>query len=330
MHTHIFRFLCLLLCLSLLTGCGCRHTWAEADCVTPRTCSECGETEGEPLGHSWAEATCQVPRTCTLCAATEGDPLAHSEAVRDCAINYTTLTRQRETYCPDCGEVLSSEEVLLDALHDAEGFFFDSQSFWERYSTIDEQFRFVYLEDAANEAAEETTADTLTLECRDKYGYALKVRFHFDDPAAADGECASPRCTRILLEPAVSAELGDPDPNGLLAAAVTPEDKEYAESLREKTHTVVLNELMIRNLLVTFMTIDPNLDPDNIYGDDAPVALALGALDLLDGNYPTMPGALELVDGTTPGFILNGIYYYANENGELVMEPASLAPESQG
>ena len=33
----------------MLTGCGHEHTWSEATCTEPKTCSECGETEGEPL-----------------------------------------------------------------------------------------------------------------------------------------------------------------------------------------------------------------------------------------------------------------------------------------
>ena len=51
------------------------HTWVEATCTTPKTCSVCGTTEGEPLEHNWMEATIEAPRTCTLCGATEGDTL---------------------------------------------------------------------------------------------------------------------------------------------------------------------------------------------------------------------------------------------------------------
>lgn len=55
-----------------------QHTWIEADCVSPKTCESCGETEGEPLGHSWQEASCTEPRTCTRCGQTEGEPLGHN------------------------------------------------------------------------------------------------------------------------------------------------------------------------------------------------------------------------------------------------------------
>ena len=314
--------ICLLICLVILAGCTCKHTWVEADCVTAKTCSDCGETEGEPAGHSWVEATCEAPKTCSVCSATEGQPLNHSEAVRDCAIDYQALTMERQTYCTDCGQIFSSEEIILDALHDKEGFFFDSQSFLERYTAIDEQFSFTYLIDVADEVTEETTKDTLTLECCDRFGYVLKVRFRFDDLVEVDEGHASPHCTRIVVEHAVSGELGDPDPNGLLDLAITPEDKEYAAEMRQKANTVAINQLMLRNLMVAFMTIDPNLDPVYIYNDDGVIPLVLGSLDILDGKSPEMPGALELVDGEKPGFILNGIYYHVNEDGNLVLEIA--------
>jgi hypothetical protein len=54
------------------------HTFAEATCVTPKTCTVCAATEGEALGHTFAEATCTAPMTCSLCGLTEGEPAAHS------------------------------------------------------------------------------------------------------------------------------------------------------------------------------------------------------------------------------------------------------------
>ena len=48
------------------------HTWVNADCDTPKTCSVCQETEGEALGHNWVNADCDTPKTCSVCQATEG------------------------------------------------------------------------------------------------------------------------------------------------------------------------------------------------------------------------------------------------------------------
>lgn len=76
--TYLLIVLALVFVLAL-SACGCKHeTWNDADCVTPKTCAECGETEGEALGHSWNEATCELPKTCATCALTEGEALGHS------------------------------------------------------------------------------------------------------------------------------------------------------------------------------------------------------------------------------------------------------------
>lgn len=65
------------ICVLTLTACGCRHeSWIPADCVTAKTCIDCGKTEGEPLGHSWVEASLEAPKTCSACALTEGDRLS--------------------------------------------------------------------------------------------------------------------------------------------------------------------------------------------------------------------------------------------------------------
>lgn len=66
--------LILILVLSLaLTGCCFHEEWADATCTTPKTCIECGETEGEPLGHVWQPRTTEVPETCSRCSATQGE-----------------------------------------------------------------------------------------------------------------------------------------------------------------------------------------------------------------------------------------------------------------
>lgn len=65
----------MLLLAMLLSGCCLNHSWEEATCTQPKTCSKCGETEGEPLGHSWKEATYWEPEVCTVCNATQGQPV---------------------------------------------------------------------------------------------------------------------------------------------------------------------------------------------------------------------------------------------------------------
>lgn len=92
------KVFCLMLVLLLaltLAACGCKHeTWKEADCVTPKTCAECGETEGAPLGHSWLAATCETPKTCENCGKTEGEAPGHAWTDATCAAPKT---------CASCG-----------------------------------------------------------------------------------------------------------------------------------------------------------------------------------------------------------------------------------
>lgn len=78
MKKRILAIALVFICSISLFGCGCKHEWKEATCTEPKTCSKCGETEGEALGHSWEEATCEKPKTCSRCNATEGEALGHS------------------------------------------------------------------------------------------------------------------------------------------------------------------------------------------------------------------------------------------------------------
>ena len=68
----------------LLTGCSCKHKWADADCYTAKKCELCGLTEGDPLQHSWTDADCYKAKTCELCGLTEGDPRQHVWINADC------------------------------------------------------------------------------------------------------------------------------------------------------------------------------------------------------------------------------------------------------
>ena len=298
----------LMLCVVILTGCACKHQWADATCLTPKTCTLCEETEGEPAGHSWTAATCETPKTCTVCAATEGDPLGHIEAVRDCAIDYTALTMEQQTYCTNCDQIFSTEEIVLDVLHDDTHFLIDSQGFLERYTAIEKPLQVLMIPDYDFAVAVvEATGYTLVLELSNRYGYSLRVSFTFRDLTEGNGEEAVPRCTGIIVDPAVSGELGESDPDGILDSAETPTEQAEADRLNDLANTVAMNDLMFRNLMVGFMVLDPSLETDRAGMETWAVLL-----DILD-----------VLDGENPGFILNGIYYYANENGELVMEVAS-------
>lgn len=68
----------LLLTTGILSGCGHQHVWKAATCTEPKTCTECGETEGSPAGHTWTAATCTAPKTCNVCGKTEDSALGHT------------------------------------------------------------------------------------------------------------------------------------------------------------------------------------------------------------------------------------------------------------
>ena len=92
-----------LLIFSILILCACvhQHTWIEATCTTPMTCTECGETEGDALGHKWIEATCTNPKTCSICGKTEGVAQGHT---------WTEATCTEPRTCTVCGK--TGEDAL--------------------------------------------------------------------------------------------------------------------------------------------------------------------------------------------------------------------------
>ncbi len=111
--TSIFLALVLLLSLS---ACGHEHQWTEATCAAPKTCADCGETEGETLSHNWTDATCSAPKTCTVCGATEGEALEHTwipanlQQPQTCSVCNTTEGEPLITYFEEHG----LDERLLD------------------------------------------------------------------------------------------------------------------------------------------------------------------------------------------------------------------------
>lgn len=73
----------------LLAGCAKEHIWEEATCTTPKTCTECGATEGDVAEHTWTDATCSSPKTCSVCGATEGDVAEHAWTAATCSFPKT-------------------------------------------------------------------------------------------------------------------------------------------------------------------------------------------------------------------------------------------------
>ena len=95
MKKRIIGIALALMCMLVLAGCGCDHEWEDADCTTPKTCSECGKTKGEALGHDWEDGDCSSPRICKDCGETEGKTQGHNWKDATCASPKT---------CTECGK----------------------------------------------------------------------------------------------------------------------------------------------------------------------------------------------------------------------------------
>lgn len=102
MRKGVSLVLSVLLIVSILSGCCLQHSWQDADCKNPKTCTKCSKTEGESLGHEWTEADCETPKTCAKCGETEGDALGHTESVHT-----ITDTETMECVCLNCGTVFA-------------------------------------------------------------------------------------------------------------------------------------------------------------------------------------------------------------------------------
>lgn len=70
----------------------CSHQWQSATCEAPKTCTLCGQTEGDVGNHSWQSATCTTAAKCTVCGATAGGSLGHDLGKATCT-ELSTCTR---------------------------------------------------------------------------------------------------------------------------------------------------------------------------------------------------------------------------------------------
>lgn len=113
MKQRFLLFLPVLLLLTALAGCGCRHEWIPADCVNPQVCTKCNAVGSPAAGHDWVDATCTAPQTCSRCGAAEGQALDHSYG------EWVFDAEQMSRSCSVCSYVESSEidrEIYLETL----------------------------------------------------------------------------------------------------------------------------------------------------------------------------------------------------------------------
>ena len=151
MKKKLSTIFCITLITVLLTGC-CKHSYIEATCIDPRTCTECGKTEGETVDHQWLEATCENPKTCSVCNATEGTTLEHvwqeatCETPKTCEIckttegdavghNLTDATYLQGATCEVCGKVEGEPIQPIASAEDIAALQAKMDAFVETYNT---------------------------------------------------------------------------------------------------------------------------------------------------------------------------------------------------
>ena len=119
------------------------HSWKDADCLNPKTCTVCGKTEGSALVHEWTTPDvdlCEVQSTCSRCGATDGENKEHTPENddNDCstALNCGVCGKEilaagehspekddgnctTEQKCTVCGQVaVAAEDAHNDTDHD--------------------------------------------------------------------------------------------------------------------------------------------------------------------------------------------------------------------
>lgn len=75
------------------------HNFKEATCTAPKTCTDCGATEGEALGHYYLPATCLSPSKCFRCGDEVGEIGSH---------DYIEATCTTPKTCRYCNEVVGT------------------------------------------------------------------------------------------------------------------------------------------------------------------------------------------------------------------------------
>lgn len=128
------------------------HVWVDATCTAPKTCSECGATEGAALGHSYeltgtedatctaqgsktytcsacadtyseatamaehdyADATCTAPKTCKACGATIGAAAGHNYKLTGTKDATCTAQGSKTYSCSVCADTYSEATAMAD------------------------------------------------------------------------------------------------------------------------------------------------------------------------------------------------------------------------
>ncbi len=93
------------------------HEWKEADCTTPKTCTICGQTEGEALGHEISEWKIETEASCTSEGKRYKECTRCGEKIEEETIakkehEWEEATTERPKTCRNCGETEGEKLVI--------------------------------------------------------------------------------------------------------------------------------------------------------------------------------------------------------------------------
>ena len=161
----------------------CEHVWAEATCRVAKSCTLCGEREGQPLPHTLVDASCEEPKHCTVCNQVYGEALGHNMSLSSCTMpstcrrcgltdgeapghDWAEATCTTPKTCNTCknfeGEALGHkyEVVVVEATCETAGYTTHTCSTCGDSYTTDEVAAFGHLNDVVLEAVAPTCTKT--------------------------------------------------------------------------------------------------------------------------------------------------------------------------
>ena len=242
------------------------HSWIEADCDTPKTCSVCSEIEGEANGHSYDDGVVTTDPTCDLagvktytCAACGGTyteevtALGHTEetvAHKDATCTEAGVVGG--TYCTRCNEGKAAAEATIDALGHTE--------------VIDAAVDATCTETGLTEGKHCSVCDEILVaqEVVDALGHTEVIDAAVDATCTATGLTEGSHCDvcgEVLVAQTVVAALGHTE---VIDEAVAPTCTETG--LTEGKHCSVCGEVLVAQETVAALghteVIDAAVAPD--------------------------------------------------------------------
>ena len=281
------------------------HNWTAATCSAPKTCSRCGETEGEALAHTpGAAATCTTNQICTVCNKELAPALGHTPGEE--------ATCNNAQDCTVCGAVLVEKlehvysELVVEPTCTSEGYtIYDCNN-------CDHEYIANYVDAIEHTYTTEVTAPTCTAEgyttyvcvCGDNYvgDYTEKLEHEYET-VVTEPTCETEGYTTYMCKNCGDSEVKDT----VSATGHTPVVDEAVEATCTSTgltagvHCGVCNKVITAqeeiDMLPHTVAVDAAVDPTcqntgltegshcSVCGE---VLVAQETVDAVDHNYDSV------------------------------------------